>query len=386
MKNIFVIILVLFCFPMTYAQIGIKANNTPPIPSAQLEVQSTTKAFYPPRMTTTQRTTMPSSPLEGAIVYDTDLNGLFTYNGSSWVSNNGFTLPYSATQSSSSNLISLENTSTTVNSSTILAQTNTVNGAGAVTGFANNITPTGDPSGVRGINYSTNSNGYGIYGEHYGGGRGVYGASSSGAGGFFTSSSGYALITGAGNVGLGISVPLERLHVSGNIRASSLAGTGSRDVRADANGNLTAAVRTKYFSTSNLAFIQENTNGSSVANYFSGAVYASIPLGTLKCPLYLPHGATITNARIYYSDNDATNDLTFSVQRTNLPNSGGIYGTNQSSSGSSASVLSIDIPLSFTVDNLSNTYFITVTPKAGGSVWANSTSLSVRSVVITYTE
>lgn len=41
-----------------------------------------------------------------------------------------------------------------------------------------------------------------------------------------------------GNVGIGITAPLERLHVVGNIRASSLAGTGNRLVFSDANGTL----------------------------------------------------------------------------------------------------------------------------------------------------
>lgn len=39
-----------------------------------------------------------------------------------------------------------------------------------------------------------------------------------------------------GNVGLGVIAPSEKLHVVGNIRSSSLAGSGSRMVVADANG------------------------------------------------------------------------------------------------------------------------------------------------------
>ncbi|MCF8462203.1 MAG: hypothetical protein K9G46_15885 [Flavobacteriales bacterium] len=42
----------------------------------------------------------------------------------------------------------------------------------------------------------------------------------------------------AGNVGIGITTPTEKLHVVGNTRVSSLAGTGSRPVYADANGVL----------------------------------------------------------------------------------------------------------------------------------------------------
>lgn len=44
--------------------------------------------------------------------------------------------------------------------------------------------------------------------------------------------------TSAGNVGVGTTNPLERFHVVGNIRSSSLAGVGLRTVVADANGTL----------------------------------------------------------------------------------------------------------------------------------------------------
>ncbi len=46
-------------------------------------------------------------------------------------------------------------------------------------------------------------------------------------------------ITSGGNAGIGIAIPLERLHVSGgNVRISNLAGVGNRMVYADVNGTL----------------------------------------------------------------------------------------------------------------------------------------------------
>lgn len=54
-----------------------------PNANAILDVQSTTKAFMPPRMTATQRNAIPS-PTEGMCVWNTSAHGISYYNGSSW--------------------------------------------------------------------------------------------------------------------------------------------------------------------------------------------------------------------------------------------------------------------------------------------------------------
>jgi len=46
------------------------------------------------------------------------------------------------------------------------------------------------------------------------------------------------------NVGIGTAAPLDKLHVIGNVRASSLAGVGNRTVLADPNGTLTIGTNT----------------------------------------------------------------------------------------------------------------------------------------------
>ncbi len=52
-------------------------------PAAILDLTSTTKGFLPPRMTTTQRNAI--TPVEGLLIYDTTIHGLFNYNGTTWV-------------------------------------------------------------------------------------------------------------------------------------------------------------------------------------------------------------------------------------------------------------------------------------------------------------
>lgn len=65
--------------------IGTAAPNA----SSALDIQSTTKGFLPPRMTTTQASAI-ASPAEGLMIYVTNTNGTFTvkgwygYNGAAW--------------------------------------------------------------------------------------------------------------------------------------------------------------------------------------------------------------------------------------------------------------------------------------------------------------
>ena len=52
--------------------------------SATVQIDSTTKGFLPPRMTTTQKNAI-ASPAAGLMVYDTTLNVISYYNGTSWI-------------------------------------------------------------------------------------------------------------------------------------------------------------------------------------------------------------------------------------------------------------------------------------------------------------
>jgi len=62
-------------------KVGIGTSS--PNSSAQLEVNSTTKGFLPPRMSTTQMNAI-SSPTAGLMIYNTTVNSIWCYNGSSW--------------------------------------------------------------------------------------------------------------------------------------------------------------------------------------------------------------------------------------------------------------------------------------------------------------
>lgn len=58
-------------------------SQSAPVATAQLQVDSTTKGFLPPRMTTTEKNAI-ATPAAGLVVYDTTTNKLCCYNGSTW--------------------------------------------------------------------------------------------------------------------------------------------------------------------------------------------------------------------------------------------------------------------------------------------------------------
>jgi len=81
-KQIYTLAVVLIMGFTAQAQVGI---GTPtPSPSSMLDITSTTKGLLMPRMTTGQRTAIPS-PATGLQVYDTTTNSFWYFNGTIWV-------------------------------------------------------------------------------------------------------------------------------------------------------------------------------------------------------------------------------------------------------------------------------------------------------------
>jgi C1q domain len=217
MKKALILILVTLTISATYAQVGINADNSAPHSSAQLDLKSTTKAFYPPRMTTAQKNAI-ASPQAGAVVFDNTLNQLSFYNGTSWVvaaSGGLLTLPYNQSQNAATPVFEgLFN----------ITNSYTADGGNAISG----TTYSSIGYGVVGKNFSSSAYGSGVAGLHFSGGAGVIGNSNtgpgvsgiadSGIGGLFTSNTGKALITETGNVGIGVSDPLTILDVKSRMR------------------------------------------------------------------------------------------------------------------------------------------------------------------------
>ncbi|XLS29781.1 cell wall anchor protein [Flavobacteriaceae bacterium M23B6Z8] len=64
------------------AQVGI--GTTTPDPSAVLDITSTTQGLLTPRMTTAERTAI-ATPAQGLMVFDTDLDAFYYFDGAVWV-------------------------------------------------------------------------------------------------------------------------------------------------------------------------------------------------------------------------------------------------------------------------------------------------------------
>ncbi len=88
MKKRILINLLLFIFLFTHlnttAQVAINSDGSTPAPSSILDVHSTEKGILIPRLTATQRDNI-ASPAQGLLVYVTDDNNFYYYNGSQWV-------------------------------------------------------------------------------------------------------------------------------------------------------------------------------------------------------------------------------------------------------------------------------------------------------------
>ncbi len=89
-RIIFLIFLVIFAIDTLTAQNSVSINNTGALAdnSAMLDISSTTKGLLIPRMTATQRDAI-NSPANGLLVYVTDDNSFWYYNGTQWTSIGG---------------------------------------------------------------------------------------------------------------------------------------------------------------------------------------------------------------------------------------------------------------------------------------------------------
>lgn len=122
----------------------------------------------------------------------------------------------------------------------------------------------------------------------------------------------HPLISQSQNVGIGTATPLEKLHVIGNIRSSTLAGIGNRVVLADPNGTLIAAT-----GATSPAWMTTGNSGTVATTNFIGttdAIDFIVKTG----------GSASTNERIRVF---ATGPVSVNCATTQAGDVLGVYGT-----------------------------------------------------------
>ncbi len=82
---LFLVIVVLLTPVQMVAQVGINTDGSNPDSSAMLDVKSTVRGLLIPRMNSQQMYLIPS-PATGLMVYNTENNSIYYFNGASWVS------------------------------------------------------------------------------------------------------------------------------------------------------------------------------------------------------------------------------------------------------------------------------------------------------------
>lgn len=215
-----------------------------PNPSAMLDVNSTTRGLLAPRMTTAQRNAI-ALPAKGLLVYDTDLNALYHYNGNAWAAVGGsgsFSLPYSGTTSQAGDAFSITNNG----AGTAISGTVSANSVAAIEGNSN---ATIGGFGVLGS--STSATGFGVGGTNITG-TAVYG---------FSSGSGTAL--------RGVSTNGYGLLSSGNLRltgGNTNPSAGAVLTSVDANGNA-------VWKPKNVAFNAYNNQSHNIAHNTSTTLF-----------------------------------------------------------------------------------------------------------------
>ena len=191
-----------------------------------------------------------------------------------------------------------------------------------------------------------------------------------------------------GRVGIGVAVPATDFHVAGNVRFNALAGTGIRQLGADALGNIVEAPAvTRYLSLAPAAFHATDEKPVFISNIAASGNFNENT--ELAASVQLPHGAVINQISIKYYDNSAANRINVELRRVSFSSGGSGNIVNFSTNGnvSGPRTETINIFATNVVDNDTYHYSIwaTCTDINGNPTNANWTEMYISGIKIRYT-
>ncbi len=188
-----------------------------------------------------------------------------------------------------------------------------------------------------------------------------------------------------GRFGINNVNPAEELHVTGTIRSTDLAGTGTRNVVANALGNLVMDSETKYIALNPTAFNAKTPSGVEVGTTVIRGLAMSGQSGdkVFQANVNIPHGATMRNIWVHYVDSSASSDITIQLKRRLLNSNTDaalIFDTATSGGSTAIRVLTASSLITIAADNFTYSYYIYVRSTS----WQNNQY--VKGIVIGYTE
>jgi hypothetical protein len=335
-----IIIALQFCAVNLFSQsVAINTDGTTAHSSALLDIKSTTKGLLAPRMTTVQRTAI-ATPAAGLLVYDTDTNSFWFYNGLAWtnLSAGGFVNYWSP------------------NASDIFSNVTGNVGIGTATPtFKLSVSTPNNSYGI------IHTNGTVVVGTYIGNSEGWLGTKSNHPLSFFTNNSNeqMTLLTN-GNVGIGTTNPVNKLQIG------SMGGTGfnGNDFAFGNGTHATGFFQSGSFlqiaSSTNIALMPVNGNGIGKIGIGITDPGNKLQIGSMGAAGFNGNDFAIgngTNALAIYQSNTAT-QVASSTDLILLPriNGGGVgrVGINTSTPRAPLDV----------ADNLS------VSPVSGAYDWA----------------
>jgi hypothetical protein len=170
------------------------------------------------------------------------------------------------------------------------------------------------------------------------------------------------------------------------LKLADLAGTGSREVIADANGQLQRKpVQTKYLSISGAEFTSPEF-GFYPPNYDGLFRYLMDSGNSVKvnAPINLPHNSKIIAVQFMYFDMSISTGFKAGIYSTNSTlNNVPILEFDTDNTDPSYSLQMLNATnLSYTIDNLNNYYYLHLT----SDNWQDNVDLIFHKIVITYEE